>query len=58
MSHNAPIVEIFDTTLRDGSQTAGINYSVEDKVRIAERLAEFGIGLIEGGWPGASPKDS
>ena len=58
MSHNAPIVEIFDTTLRDGSQTAGINYSVEDKVRIAERLAEFGIGWIEGGWPGASPKDS
>jgi 2-isopropylmalate synthase len=58
MSHNDPIVEIFDTTLRDGSQTAGINYSVEDKIRIAERLAEFGIGWIEGGWPGASPKDS
>ena len=58
MSHNASSVEIFDTTLRDGSQTAGINYSVEDKVRIAERLAEFGIGWIEGGWPGASPKDS
>lgn len=51
-------VELFDTTLRDGSQTAGINFSVEDKVRIAERLAEFQIGWIEGGWPGASPKDT
>ena len=56
-SHNAR-VELFDTTLRDGSQTAGINFSVEDKVRIANRLADFGIGWIEGGWPGASPKDS
>lgn len=51
-------VQLFDTTLRDGSQTAGINFSAEDKVRIAERLAEFGIGWIEGGWPGASPKDT
>jgi len=51
-------VELFDTTLRDGSQTAGISFSVEDKVRIAERLAEFQIGWIEGGWPGASPKDT
>ncbi|GAB6048634.1 citramalate synthase [Methyloparacoccus murrellii] len=51
-------VQLFDTTLRDGSQTAGINFSVEDKLRIADRLAEFGIDWIEGGWPGASPKDS
>lgn len=51
-------VELFDTTLRDGSQTAGINFSIEDKVRIAEKLAEFPIDWIEGGWPGASPKDS
>jgi len=50
-------VEIFDTTLRDGAQTAGISFSTEDKIRIAERLAEFGIDWIEGGWPGASPKD-
>jgi len=50
-------VELFDTTLRDGAQTAGISFSVEDKVRIANRLAEFGIDWIEGGWPGASPKD-
>ena len=53
-----PKVSLFDTTLRDGSQTAGIHYSVEDKIRIAERLADFGIDWIEGGWPGASPKDS
>lgn len=50
-------VELFDTTLRDGGQTAGINFSAEDKARIAHRLAEFHIDLIEGGWPGASPKD-
>lgn len=51
------LVQIFDTTLRDGSQTAGINFSAEDKKRIANHLAEFGIQWIEGGWPGASPKD-
>ena len=50
-------VELFDTTLRDGAQTAGIAFSVEDKIRIANRLAEFGMDWIEGGWPGASPKD-
>jgi len=50
-------VQLFDTTLRDGAQTAGISFSVEDKKRIANRLAEFGIDWIEGGWPGASPKD-
>ena len=50
-------IELFDTSLRDGGQTAGIHFSTEDKVRIANRLAEFGIPWIEGGWPGASPKD-
>jgi len=50
-------IQLFDTTLRDGAQTAGINFSAEDKKRIANRLAEFGIDWIEGGWPGASPKD-
>lgn len=50
-------IELFDTTLRDGAQTAGINFSAEDKKRIANRLAEFGMDWIEGGWPGASPKD-
>jgi len=50
-------IELFDTSLRDGGQTAGIHFSTEDKVRIANRLAAFGIPWIEGGWPGASPKD-
>ncbi|MDQ6976467.1 MAG: citramalate synthase [Mariprofundaceae bacterium] len=50
-------LEFFDTTLRDGSQTVGITFSAQDKVRIAERLASFGMDWIEGGWPGANPKD-
>jgi len=50
-------ITLLDTTLRDGGQTAGISFSAEDKQRIAERLAEFGLDYIEGGWPGASPKD-
>src|SRR2546422_2804858 len=52
-----PEVEIYDTTLRDGSQGEGINFSVFDKLRIAERLDAFGIHFIEGGWPGSNPKD-
>src|SRR5436190_15696014 len=52
-----PEVEIYDTTLRDGSQGEGINFSVADKLRIAERLDGFGIHYIEGGWPGSNPKD-
>ncbi len=50
-------VEIYDTTLRDGSQGEGINFSVADKIRIAERLDDFGVHFIEGGWPGSNPKD-
>ena len=50
-------VEIYDTTLRDGSQGEGINFSVADKLRIAERLDAFGVHFIEGGWPGSNPKD-
>src|SRR5437773_7418321 len=50
-------VEIYDTTLRDGSQGEGINFSVTDKLRIAERIDAFGIHYIEGGWPGSNPKD-
>ncbi|MGE5308510.1 MAG: citramalate synthase, partial [Deltaproteobacteria bacterium] len=50
-------VLIFDTTLRDGSQGEGINYSLMDKVRIAEKLDELGVHYIEGGWPGSNPKD-
>ena len=52
-----PDVEIYDTTLRDGSQGEGINFSVADKLRIAERIDAFGIHYIEGGWPGSNPKD-
>jgi 2-isopropylmalate synthase len=52
-----PEVELYDTTLRDGSQGEGINFSVADKLRIAERLDAFGIHYIEGGWPGSNPKD-
>src|SRR5438045_3048593 len=50
-------VEIYDTTLRDGSQGEGINFSVADKLRIAEKLDSFGVHYIEGGWPGSNPKD-
>ena len=52
-----PEIEIYDTTLRDGSQGEGINFSVADKLRIAERLDVFGVQYIEGGWPGSNPKD-
>src|SRR5262249_55891197 len=50
-------VEIYDTTLRDGAQGEGLAYSVEDKLKIARALDEIGVGYIEGGWPGANPKD-
>ena len=53
-----PFVEIFDTTLRDGAQTEGISYSVDDKLRIARKLDELGVAFIEGGWPGSNPKDA
>jgi 2-isopropylmalate synthase len=52
-----PVVEIYDTTLRDGSQREGISYTLDDKLRIAERLDAFGVAYIEGGWPGSNPKD-
>lgn len=48
---------IYDTTLRDGAQREGLSLSIEDKVRIARRLDRLGIPFIEGGWPGANPKD-
>jgi 2-isopropylmalate synthase len=50
-------VEIYDTTLRDGAQAEGINFSAADKLRIAEKLDAFGVHYIEGGWPGSNPKD-
>ncbi len=51
-------IELFDTTLRDGAQTEGISYSVQDKLRITERLDQLGVQYIEGGWPGSNPKDA
>jgi len=50
-------VEIYDTTLRDGTQLEGISLTVDDKLRIAEKLDYLGVAFIEGGWPGANPKD-
>jgi 2-isopropylmalate synthase len=50
-------VELYDTTLRDGSQREGISFSVVDKLNILQKLDELGVHYIEGGWPGASPKD-
>jgi 2-isopropylmalate synthase len=52
-----PEIELYDTTLRDGSQGEGINFSALDKLRIAEKLDSFGFHFIEGGWPGSNPKD-
>ncbi|MCS7224003.1 MAG: citramalate synthase [Armatimonadetes bacterium] len=51
-------VVLYDTTLRDGAQGEGISFSLQDKIRIAQKLDEFGIHYIEGGWPGSNPKDS
>ena len=51
------LVEVFDTTLRDGMQVEGVSATVEDKLRIAEQLDFLGVHFIEGGWPGANPKD-
>lgn len=50
-------VELYDTTLRDGAQAEDIAFSVEDKLRIVQKLDELGVPFIEGGWPGANPKD-
>ncbi|HEY9878321.1 MAG TPA: citramalate synthase [Leptolyngbyaceae cyanobacterium] len=54
---SAPAVWIYDTTLRDGAQREGLALSIEDKLQIARRLDAMGIPFIEGGWPGANPKD-
>jgi len=51
------MIEVFDTTLRDGLQVEGVSATVEDKLRIAEQLDHLGVHFIEGGWPGANPKD-
>ncbi|HLC42924.1 MAG TPA: citramalate synthase [Methylomirabilota bacterium] len=53
----ARLVKVYDTTLRDGTQGEGVAFSMEDKVRIAQRLDAIGVHYIEGGWPGSNPKD-
>ncbi len=50
-------IQIYDTTLRDGTQRSDISLSLEDKLRIARRLDDLGVAYIEGGWPGSNPKD-
>ena len=51
-------IQIYDTTLRDGAQMEGISLSVDDKLKITKLLDELGVDFVEGGWPGANPKDS
>ncbi len=55
--NTAKRVSIYDTTLRDGTQGEGVSFSSLDKIRIAQKLDEFGVNYIEGGWPGSNPKD-
>ncbi len=57
LTHERVSVEIFDTTLRDGLQVEGVSATVDDKLRIARQLDYLGVQYIEGGWPGANPKD-
>lgn len=57
ISNNSRPIWIYDTTLRDGAQREGLSLSIEDKLRIARQLDKLGIPFIEGGWPGANPKD-
>lgn len=51
------MVQLYDTTLRDGAQAEDVNFSVEDKIRVARKLDLFGVHYIEGGWPGSNPRD-
>ena len=51
-------VELYDTTLRDGAQGPGLSYSVEDRLRILHKLDQLGVPFVEGGWPGANPRDT
>lgn len=57
MGRDGERVLLYDTTLRDGAQQAGLAFSLKDKLRILERLDDFGLDYVEGGWPGSNPKD-
>lgn len=50
------VIEIYDTTCRDGTEAEDIAFSIEDKIRVAKKLDELGIQYIEAGWPGSNPK--
>src|SRR5258705_5101659 len=52
------MIQVYDTTLRDGTQREGISLSCDDKLRIARKLDDLGVAFIEGGWPGSNPKDA
>ena len=58
MASTSTDFHVFDTTLRDGAQREGVSYSVADKLAVARLMDEVGVGFIEGGWPGALPKDT
>ncbi|HEX6230663.1 MAG TPA: citramalate synthase [Actinomycetota bacterium] len=55
---DAPAVELYDTTLRDGAQGTGFSYSIEDRLRILHKLDQLGVPYVEGGWPGANHRDT
>ena len=57
MEENLNKIYFFDTTLRDGQQTTGVDFSVEDKIKFSQSLDELGLDYIEGGWPGSNPTD-
>jgi 2-isopropylmalate synthase len=57
MNAVSPTVLIYDTTLRDGTQGEGVSFSADDKLLLAQRMDQFGIDYIEGGWPGSNPRD-
>ena len=54
----APPVELYDTTLRDGAQQADLSYTIDDRMRILHKLDQVGFPYVEGGWPGANPRDT
>ena len=55
---SAPKVELYDTTLRDGAQRADLSYTIDDRLRILHKLDQIGFPYVEGGWPGANPRDT